>query len=83
MSRAQPLISLSQSPLRARSWQLRVEQPFVTPCATGDMVIALAPTDPNALSTGPIPAQDFVDLIAGRAASEGGFLAATQSIGCP
>lgn len=59
-------------------------QPFATACATGYTAIALAPTNPNAPSTGPISTQVFEDLVVTRTTStDGGFMVATQSISCP
>jgi hypothetical protein len=46
-------------------------------------VIALTPTDPNAPSTGAIPAQVFDDLVIARTTStEGGFVSATAQFTC-
>jgi len=60
-------------------------QPFATSCQTGDMVIALAPTNPDAPATGPIPTQVFDDLVLTHTTtSEGGFVASSpQNIACP
>jgi hypothetical protein len=60
-------------------------QPFVTQCQTLAVVIAVAPTNPNAPSSGTIPSQVFQDLVvAHTATSEGGFVASTpQNIACP
>jgi hypothetical protein len=60
-------------------------QPFATSCRTGALVIALAPTDPNAPTTGSIPTQVFQDLVlAHTTTAEGGFVASSpQNIACP
>ncbi len=60
-------------------------QPFVTGCQTLAVVIAVAPANPKAASTGNIPDQVFQDLvIAHTTTSEGGFVASSpQNIACP
>jgi hypothetical protein len=52
--------------------------------ATNYVVVAYAPTNPNAPSSGPMPAQVFQDLVTAHTmASEGGFVAATATLTCP
>jgi hypothetical protein len=52
-------------------------QSFVLPCG-GYTAIAVAPTAPNAASSGPIPQQVFQDLVLTQTkSSEGGFVAAS------
>ena len=60
-------------------------QAFATSCQTGALVIALAPTNPNAPSSGVIPTQVFEDLVlAHTTTSEDGFAASSpQIIPCP
>jgi hypothetical protein len=60
-------------------------QPFSMMCQTGSSVIALAPTDPNAPSSGNIPSQVFQDLVVNHTITmEGGFVASTaQYAVCP
>lgn len=60
-------------------------QPFSLMCQTGSSVIALAPTDPNAPSSGTIPSQVFTDLVTTHTITmEGGFVASTaQYAACP
>jgi hypothetical protein len=60
-------------------------QPLVTGCPTLAAVIAIAPTNPKAPSTGTLPEQVFEDLVlAHTTTSEGGFVASTpQNIACP
>ena len=60
-------------------------QAFATSCQTGALVIALAPTNPNAPSSGLIPTQVFQDLVLDHTTtSEGGFVASSpQIIPCP
>jgi hypothetical protein len=58
-------------------------QPFTTGCQTGSQVIALAPTNPGAATTGPIPTQVFEDLVTNHTTrSEGGFVV-SQPLGIP
>jgi hypothetical protein len=47
---------------------------------TGWTVVAIAPADPKASMSGPIPMTVFQDLISGKASSEGGFVAATMQL---
>ncbi|HXR39173.1 MAG TPA: hypothetical protein VN776_08770 [Terracidiphilus sp.] len=48
------------------------------------VVLAVAPADPNAPSSGPIPTQVFQDLVLARTmTSEGGFVAGTAALTCP
>jgi len=60
-------------------------QPYNVACQTGDSVIAIAPTSPNAPTSGTIPGQVFEVLVSTQTgAQEGGFVAsAPQSISCP
>jgi hypothetical protein len=60
-------------------------QPFSMSCQTGSSVIALAPTDPNAPSSGTVPNQVFQDLVINHTVTaEGGFVAsAAQYAACP
>jgi hypothetical protein len=60
-------------------------QPLTMMCQTGSSVIALAPTNPNAPSSGTIPSQVFQDLVINHTiAEEGGFVASTaQYAACP
>ena len=60
-------------------------QAFATSCQTGELVVALAPTDPNAPGSGVIPTQVFQDLVLDHTTtSEGGFVASSpQIIPCP
>ena|ERR1039458_1609370 len=60
-------------------------QPFATSCHTGTVVIALAPANPNAPTSGTIPTQVFDDLvIAHTTTAEGGFVASSpQNVACP
>jgi hypothetical protein len=60
-------------------------QPFKMMCKTGASVIALAPTDTNAPSSGAIPSQVFDDLVINHTiAAEGGFIASPpQYAACP
>jgi hypothetical protein len=60
-------------------------QPFSLMCQTGASVVALAPADPNAPSSGTIPNQVFQDLVINRTkTAEGGFVASTaQYAACP
>jgi hypothetical protein len=52
--------------------------------ATNYVVVAYAPANPNAPSSGPMPEQVFQDLvIAHTMTSEGGFVAATAALTCP
>jgi hypothetical protein len=47
-------------------------------------VIAVTPTDPNAPTTGAIPAQVFNDLVLARTSTvEDGFVSATAQLICP
>jgi hypothetical protein len=47
-------------------------------------VVALAPADPDAPSSGSVPNQVFQDLVLTRSrTSEGGFIAATTKLVCP
>lgn len=58
-------------------------QPFTVGCGMFP-VVAIAPTDPNAPSSGTIPTQVFQDLMNGQVTSEGGFIvSARQTIFCP
>ncbi|HEX7893661.1 MAG TPA: hypothetical protein VF447_05665 [Terriglobales bacterium] len=60
--------------------------PFVPPCSASgavSTVAAVAPMDPHAPSTGPIPANVWADLITGKTQSEGGFVGATAQLTCP
>jgi hypothetical protein len=74
---------VSQSPPPAN--YTLTSQPFVTQCQTFAVVVAVAPTNPNAPTSGTIPNQVFQDLvIAHTTTSEGGFVASTpQNIACP
>ena len=60
-------------------------QPYNIACQTGDSVIAIAPTSPNAPVSGTIPIQVFeVLMFTQTGTEEGGFVAsAPQSISCP
>lgn len=60
-------------------------QPFATACQSFAVVIAIAPTNPNAPSSGTIPSQVFQDLVvAHTTTSEGGFVVSSpQNIACP
>ena len=50
---------------------------------TNYVVVAFAPADPNAPSSGPMPAQVFQDLVTAHTmTSEGGFVAATAALTC-
>jgi hypothetical protein len=47
-------------------------------------VIALAPTDPKAAHSGPVPRQVFQDLVIDHSKTvEGGFVAGTAKLACP
>jgi hypothetical protein len=74
---------VSQSPPPAN--YTLTSQPFVTQCQTFAVVIAVAPSNPNAPSSGTIPSHVFQDLvIAHTTTSEGGFVASSpQNIACP
>jgi hypothetical protein len=53
------------------------------PVALTYTVIAVAPADPNAPSSGSMPAQVFTDLVTAHTKTEeGGFVAATASLVC-
>ncbi len=60
-------------------------QPFSIMCQTGSSVIALAPMNPNAPSSGTIPTQVFQDLVINHTiTAEGGFVASNaQYAACP
>lgn len=60
-------------------------QPFVTECESAVVVIAIAPANPKAASSGTIPDQVYQDLVvAHTSTSEGGFVASSpQNIACP
>jgi len=48
------------------------------------VVIAVAPANPNAPSSGPMPSQVFQDLVTAHTiTSEGGFVASTAALTCP
>jgi len=47
-------------------------------------VIAVAPIDPKAPNSGPVPTQVFEDLVIARTATtEGGWVSATATLSCP
>lgn len=62
-------------------------QPASFPCiipGTTVLVIAIAPVDPNAPPSGPMPSQIFQDLVVNHVTtSEGGFLAGIAQLTCP
>lgn len=61
-------------------------QPYSTPCQNGvPGVVAIAPRNPNAPTTGTIPEQVWADLVVNHTTtSEGGFIASSpQPIPCP
>jgi len=60
-------------------------QPYSVACQTGASVVAIAPANPKAPSSGTIPTQVFQDLIQSQSAtSDGGFVvSAPQTIFCP
>jgi hypothetical protein len=54
-------------------------QSFVLGCGTGIVAVALAPTAPNAPTSGSVPSQVFQDLVLNHALStEGGYVSATM-----
>jgi hypothetical protein len=59
-------------------------QPFQVSCQNS-LLIALAPTDPKAASSGTIPSQVYQDLVvAHTTTAEGGFIASSpQYLACP
>jgi hypothetical protein len=59
-------------------------QPFeLSPCVQSDTVVALAPADPNAPTTGEVSLNVYQDLIITHAVSkEGGFVAAAAPANC-
>jgi hypothetical protein len=60
-------------------------QPFNIACQTGNSVIAIAPTNPNAPLSGTIPPDTYEVLVVTQTGTDvGGFVAsAPQSISCP
>jgi hypothetical protein len=59
-------------------------QPYtLSPCLLTDTVVALAPADPNAPSSGEIPLQVYQDLVVTHTVTkEGGFVAASAAANC-
>jgi len=59
-------------------------QPYsLNPCVLTDTVVALAPMDPNAPTSGGIPSKVYQDLVVTHAVSvEGGFVAAAAPANC-
>jgi hypothetical protein len=61
-------------------------QPFTAQCFTGGTtftIVAIAPVDANAPSSGVVPTPVFLDLVSGKATEEGGFVASTAQMICP
>jgi hypothetical protein len=60
-------------------------QPYSVGCQTGASVVAIAPANPSAASSGTIPTPVFQDLINAKTpTSDGGFVvSAPQMISCP
>jgi hypothetical protein len=67
--------------------QYRLEpSAFLPQCAGAGSawtVVAIAPADPHAPSSGTIPTNVFEDLLSGTTTTEGGFVAATVQFTCP
>ncbi|HTS34904.1 MAG TPA: hypothetical protein VMH04_04470 [Candidatus Solibacter sp.] len=65
------------------NYVLTTEPYSLNPCSLTDTVIALAPTDPNAPSSGAIPGNVYQDLVVTQSVSkEGGFVAAASPANC-
>jgi hypothetical protein len=59
--------------------------PFLPQCASGTAltIMAVAPLDPHAQSSGTIPVGVFQDFALGKTNTEGGFVAGTIQQNCP
>jgi len=59
--------------------------PFLPVCVIGGdtyMIVAIAPADPHAPQSGPVPANVWNDLVSGKLKSESGFVGATVQMTC-
>jgi len=64
-------------------YSLTTDPYSLEPCVLTDSVVALAPMNPNAPTSGAIPAKIYQDLVVTRTVSvEGGFVAASAPANC-
>ena len=64
-------------------YTLTTEPYSLSPCALTDTVVALAPMNPNAPTTGTVPSKVYQDLVVTHTVSvEGGFVAAAAPANC-
>lgn len=65
---------------------LLTASPFLPQCAQAGSAFtlaAIAPADPQAPSNGDVPLNVWMDIVTGKAQSEGGFVGARVQITCP